>query len=469
MRWSGGLVLLLDASPSRPLIGRFDRPSQHNPLSAHPTMASIHRLCPPFLTTLALSAALSTLMAGTLATAPASAAHPGTPGTQSGSGSGADDRKESDRERRERERAEKDAAKDRAKRLDKLDRVDRAAVDRTLDFAMPTWTAGMEWVGEAKAPSIDDLRGRVVVIQTFSTKNAQSRSQLDRLAKALAEFKPEDVRLIAVHTPEGADRAVQMLEKNGVDFPVAIDANGEFCDAIGAFRKPVNIVVNRTGDVKHAGLTTDGVAASVRELVAETFDPAVRPNARKPETSKSPKDFPLFTNALPSSLDLRGKPAPGIGNVDWWNFAPDIKGKLVVVDFWATWCKPCKDAIPHMNELVRAFPNDVQAMGISNESNSKFERGLVDSRLNKSDFAYPVGVDPNGAMQKGFGVRGIPHVAAISSDGIVRWQGHPNDLTRDVMRQLVEANRALLSHQADTDYARWKQALATERDGGRRR
>jgi hypothetical protein len=122
-----------------------------------------------------------------------------------------------------------------------------------------------------------------------------------------------------------------------------------------------------------------------------------------------------------------------------------------------------------MNELVRAFPNDVQAMGISNESNSKFERGLVDSRLNKSDFAYPVGVDPNGAMQKGFGVRGIPHVAAISSDGIVRWQGHPNDLTRDVMRQLVEANRAILSHQADTDYARWKQALATERDGGRRR
>jgi thiol-disulfide isomerase/thioredoxin len=431
-------------------------------------MASIHRQRSPFLPVLAASVALTTLLATALAATPALGA-PQSGGSGDSSGGQADDRKETDRERREREKAQKDAAKERAKRLDKLDRADRAAVDRTLDFAMPQWTAGMEWFGEVKAPSVDDLRGRVVVIQTFSTKNAQSRSHLDRLAKALSEFKPEDVRLIAVHTPEGADRAVQMLEKNGYPFPVAIDRDGEYCDAIGAFRKPINIVVNRTGDVKHTGLTIDGVTASVRELTAETFDPAVRPNARKPETSKAPKDFPLFTDALPSSLDLRGKPAPAIGNVDWWNFAPEIKGKLVIVDFWATWCKPCKDAIPHMNDLVRAFPNDVQAMGISNESNSKFERGLIDSRLDKNDFAYPVGVDPNGAMQKGFGVRGIPHVAAISSDGIVRWQGHPSGLTREVVRQLVDANRALLSHQADTDYSRWKQTLANERDGGRRR
>ncbi|MBL9118853.1 MAG: redoxin domain-containing protein [Phycisphaerae bacterium] len=365
---------------------------------------------------------------------------------------------------REKEKAEKERARERSKWMDKLEKEDRAAIDANLEFALPAWTSGLDWVGEAKAPSFDEMRGRVIVIQTFTTKGSGGKSSLDRLAKALEEYETKDVQIIAIHTPEGSDKAEAQLEKSDYAFPVAIDRDGAFCDVIGAYKKPVNLVVNRTGDVKYTGLTSDGMAKAVKELAAEVFDPATKPNTRTPTTSKSPKSFPTYRDAVGSALDLRGKPAPAMGRVDWWNGAPNIQNKLVIVDFWATWCGPCKKAIPHMNEIANAFRADIQCMGISDESNSKFVQGLKDSKLDKGDFAYPVGVDPTGSMKQGFSIGGIPHVVVISADGIVRWQGHPMNLSRDTLTELVEANRAVVAIRGEGNNDRWRRTLDGEKD-----
>jgi hypothetical protein len=48
-------------------------------------------------------------------------------------------------------------------------------------------------------------------------------------------------------------------------------------------------------------------------------------------------------------------------------------------------------------------------------------------------------------MKNAFRISGIPHVAVISADGVVRWQGHPNSLNAPVMNQLVAANRQLVA------------------------
>src|SRR5436309_2703130 len=56
---------------------------------------------------------------------------------------------------------------------------------------------------------------------------------------------------------------------------------------------------------------------------------------------------------------MQGKPAPALVLKGWINSKPltaaDLKGKIVVLDFWATWCGPCIASIPHNNELAKKF------------------------------------------------------------------------------------------------------------------
>ena len=355
---------------------------------------------------------------------------------------------------KEREDARRE--KELARRLEKLDDADRRALDASIGFECPAFPGEAEWVGSPV--KLADLRGKVVIIQTFTTKGA-ARTAPDRVAKAI-DGLGDGVQLVAVHTPEAIDKAKTLLAKDAAPGPVLLDAKGEWCDSVGAFKRPVNIVVGRNGDVRATGLTPEGAAATAKELMAEEWDVAMQPTKRTEAPVAVQAGFPKFTDPVGSAGDLRGKPAPPMGNVNWEFGEPNLAGKLVLVDFWATWCGPCIRAIPHMNEIAKAYPQDVCVIGISSESNSDFKTGLLKTDLKRSSFAYAVGNSPGGPMQQAFGIRGIPHVAAISSDGVVRWQGHPMNLTPDVMRVLVDANRGLRngSGAAAGGGGRWKSA-----------
>jgi hypothetical protein len=111
-----------------------------------------------------------------------------------------------------------------------------------------------------------------------------------------------------------------------------------------------------------------------------------------------------------------------------------------------------------MNQIALAYPNDVACVGISSESNREFEDGLLKHRLKKSDFKYSVGIDPKSRMMSAFQIRAIPHVAIMSPDGVVRWQGMPRSITPQVMESLVAANRAHNNKGAGNRPNRWSQS-----------
>jgi cytochrome c biogenesis protein CcmG, thiol:disulfide interchange protein DsbE len=140
--------------------------------------------------------------------------------------------------------------------------------------------------------------------------------------------------------------------------------------------------------------------------------------------------------------DLRGKEAPPL-HVESWvtGDAPDTKGKVVLIDFWATWCPPCRELIPELNELKKKFGDDLVVIGITNEPPEK-----VKSFMKTHPIEYNIGSDESDKMNSVIGIQGIPHALVITPDNIVRWQGLPNfgddPLTADKIAKIIAASKA---------------------------
>ncbi len=127
-----------------------------------------------------------------------------------------------------------------------------------------------------------------------------------------------------------------------------------------------------------------------------------------------------------------GDPAPALQVAEWVKGQPvDLlagKGKnIFVVEFWATWCPPCRQIIPHLTELQKKFKDrNVVFAAVSNEE-ALVVKAFVDKTGDKMDYA--VAVDKDGktvaAYLEAFGIKGIPCAFIVDKNGNIVWQGHP--------------------------------------------
>ncbi|WP_395750550.1 TlpA family protein disulfide reductase [Prosthecobacter sp.] len=104
--------------------------------------------------------------------------------------------------------------------------------------------------------------------------------------------------------------------------------------------------------------------------------------------------------------------------------APSFAGKPLIVEFWATWCPPCRASIPHLNEVYKKFqPKGLEIIGVTDE-----DRPTVSKFLKEVPINYHVAFDNGGKFSKPFGIKGIPHAMILDKDGKVVWEGHPMSL-----------------------------------------
>ncbi|MDD5064073.1 MAG: TlpA disulfide reductase family protein [Phycisphaerae bacterium] len=126
----------------------------------------------------------------------------------------------------------------------------------------------------------------------------------------------------------------------------------------------------------------------------------------------------LFKSRGASLVDVN---APQI-QIDQWITSPppDLNGRVYVLEFWATWCPPCIQSIPHMIELADKYKDkSVPFIALSvDRSSEPVKKTVKDRNIN-----YYVGMD-NGLSAK-YSVRSIPSTFIIGQSGKVVWQGHP--------------------------------------------
>ena len=114
------------------------------------------------------------------------------------------------------------------------------------------------------------------------------------------------------------------------------------------------------------------------------------------------------------------------------------KGKqIVVVEFWATWCPPCRASIPHLTEMQKKF-KDVVFVGISDEDASTVKK-FVAKMGDKMDYTVAVDDDrkTSAAYMEAFGIDGIPHAFIVDKAGRIVWHGHPMDNLEKSLEEVV--------------------------------
>ncbi len=128
--------------------------------------------------------------------------------------------------------------------------------------------------------------------------------------------------------------------------------------------------------------------------------------------------------------------APKLQVEKWLTDKPDTKGKFVLIDFWATWCGPCRRAIPELNKFKKEFEKDLIVIGISDETQEKVQS------LTNPKIEYYSAIDTERRMYNSIEVQGIPHCILIDPDGIVRWEGYPiltgYELTSKVIEDIIK-------------------------------
>jgi len=104
-----------------------------------------------------------------------------------------------------------------------------------------------------------------------------------------------------------------------------------------------------------------------------------------------------------SLADLQGKR---------WSFK-DLRGKVVLVNFWATWCPPCRKEMPDLEALYREFKEQgLVVLAISDE-----EAGKVKQFLEQTQYTYPILLDPGRKVNEAFRIEGIPKSFIYDRDG----------------------------------------------------
>jgi cytochrome c biogenesis protein CcmG/thiol:disulfide interchange protein DsbE len=138
--------------------------------------------------------------------------------------------------------------------------------------------------------------------------------------------------------------------------------------------------------------------------------------------------------------------APDFVVEKWLTDEPEMKGKYVLIEFWATWCGPCRRSIPLLNEFHRKYGDELVVIGICEEDEAA-TRTLNERHPQVPPILFYSAIDTQKRMKDQLGVWGIPHVILLEPDGYVIWEGFPlqkgYELTDTIIERILAVGRKL--------------------------
>lgn len=185
--------------------------------------------------------------------------------------------------------------------------------------------------------------------------------------------------------------------------------------------------------------TTVPEASSTPAVDAKSADEAAPTNS--PDAAKA--------DSSDNSVENKKYPAPDFTLTDQYgneHTLSDYKGKVVFLNFWATWCGPCKQEMPDIEELYNDYGNnegDVIILGVANPAsdeypnNSDVSAGKVKDFLEQNGYTFPVVFDETGDVLQNYYISAFPTTFVIDKEGNIYGYA-TGTLTKDIMVNAIE-------------------------------
>ena len=119
----------------------------------------------------------------------------------------------------------------------------------------------------------------------------------------------------------------------------------------------------------------------------------------------------------------------------------DYRGKTIFLNFWATWCPPCRAEMPHIEELYKEYnenSEDVIILGIASpDFGQEGDQGHIESFLKENNYTFPVMFDDGGLLSFEYGLNSLPSTLIINGDGYIT-KYVPGAMNKSTMKSLIE-------------------------------
>lgn len=173
-------------------------------------------------------------------------------------------------------------------------------------------------------------------------------------------------------------------------------------------------------------LTAEKPQVDLKETPEEELMDGVEEDNHTEKEKISPIDFTLYDQ---------------FGNV---HTLSEYNGKTIFINFWATWCPPCRREMPHIQELYEEYnenQDDVVILGVASPKlGREGTEEDIKEYLEVEGFTFPTVFDEKGPLVNGYGISAFPSTFIINKEGYIT-KYIPGAMSKDIMKSLIESER----------------------------
>lgn len=253
-----------------------------------------------------------------------------------------------------------------------------------------------KWVGEkalsfslkeastSEKINLDQLIGKKVIYITWWATWCQAcKEEIPELTRLYSKFKDKGLEIVSINVEESQAKVAKYVKRKGVPYINVLDLDGSVSKLYKVVGIPINVVIDKNGIIQYYG---SKIPPDSEELISkltaelqldnsETIPENVQDsNAKVNEDSRIDNSSRKTENNQVKTANFKQnsaqfKKAPSFTLKDIYGKEVSLssyKNKVILLNFWATWCPPCRMELPHLKDISKEYGDkNLQVIGIS--------------------------------------------------------------------------------------------------------